>query len=72
MAKSLFASLPRHIAKASIFEVQNDVSSTDNHLNFHNLRNTRGTFQQFSSAFSHQNHKKVNIGWNNFRVSYHQ
>lgn len=66
MAKSLFASLPQHMNKASIFEVQNDVSSTDNHLNFHKLRNMRGTFPESSSAFSYQNHKRANIGWNIF------
>ncbi|XP_057812347.1 uncharacterized protein LOC131026496 isoform X2 [Salvia miltiorrhiza] len=61
MAKSLFASLPQHMVKASVFEVQNDVSSTDNHPNFHKFRNIRGTFPEFSSAFSYQNHKRVNI-----------
>lgn len=64
MAKSVFASLPQHMAKASIFEVRNDVSSTDNLLNFHKLGNMRGTFPEFSSAFSYQNHKKFNIGPN--------
>ncbi|KAI3464213.1 hypothetical protein Pfo_020876 [Paulownia fortunei] len=62
MAKSLFASMPQHMAKKSIlFEVQNDVSSTDDPLNFHKLGNIRGTFQEFNSAFSSQNHRKVNI-----------
>lgn len=66
MAKSLFASLPQHMAKASIFGVQNDASSTDNHLNLHKLGNMRGTFPEFSRAFSYQNHKKFNIGPNYF------
>lgn len=66
MAKSLFASSPQHMVKASIFEVQNGVSSTDNHLNFHKLGNMRGTFPEFNSAFSYQNHERVNIGRNIF------
>ncbi|KAH6755565.1 Translation elongation factor EF1A/initiation factor IF2gamma family protein [Perilla frutescens var. hirtella] len=61
MAKSLFASLPQRMAKASILEVRNDVPSTDNHVNFHKLGNMHGTFPESSSAFSYQNHKKVTI-----------
>ncbi|KAK6123162.1 hypothetical protein DH2020_043110 [Rehmannia glutinosa] len=61
MAKSLFASLPQHMAKRSIiFEAQNDVASTDDYLN-HKLGNIRGSFQEFNSAFSSQNHHKLNI-----------
>ncbi|KAL8057356.1 hypothetical protein ABFS82_04G180300 [Erythranthe guttata] len=61
MAKSLFASLPRDMAKRTVlFEVQNDVSFSDDNLNLYNLGNIRGTFQEFNSAFSSQNHK-VNI-----------
>lgn len=67
MAKSLFASLPQHMAKASILsEAQNDVSSTDDHHNFHKHGNIRGTFPEFNSAFSSRNHQKVNIGRNRF------
>ncbi|XP_047948278.1 HBS1-like protein isoform X1 [Salvia hispanica] len=68
MAKSLFASLPQHRVQPFIFEVQDDVSSTDNHLNFHKFRNMRSTFSEFSSAFSNQNHKRVNIAPFKFNV----
>lgn len=69
MAKSLFASFPQHMAKASVlFEVQNDVSSTDDHLYVHKPGNIRGTFPEFNSAFSSQNHQKVNIGWNRSQI----
>ncbi|XP_011086944.1 HBS1-like protein isoform X3 [Sesamum indicum] len=62
MAMSLFASSPQHMAKMPIlFEAQKSVSSTDDHLNFHKDGNFRGTFQEFNSAFSSQNHHKVNI-----------
>ncbi|KAL1563114.1 HBS1-like protein isoform X1 [Salvia divinorum] len=68
MAKSLFASLPQHRVQPSIFEVQDDVSSTDNNLNLHKFRNMRSTFSEFSSAFSYQNHKRVNIAPFKFNV----
>ncbi|KAL8530126.1 hypothetical protein ACS0TY_007273 [Phlomoides rotata] len=67
MAKSLFASLPQHMAKASVlFDVQSDVSSTDNHLYVYKPGNIRGTLPEFNSAFSSRNHQKVNIALFNF------
>ncbi|GER54106.1 elongation factor 1-alpha [Striga asiatica] len=59
MAKSLFASLPQHMAKKCIiFEAQNDISSRDD---YSKLGNIRATFQELNSAFSSQNHRKLNI-----------
>ncbi|KAL6579712.1 hypothetical protein OROMI_007736 [Orobanche minor] len=61
MAKSLFASLPQHMAKKSIIiEAQNDVACTY-HLNSHKLGHIRGTFQELNSAFTSQNHRKLDI-----------
>ncbi|KAL6542022.1 hypothetical protein OROGR_011508 [Orobanche gracilis] len=68
MAKSLFASLPQHMAKKSIIiEAQNDVACTD-HLNSHKHGHIRGTFQELNSAFISQNHRKLNIGWKSGNV----
>ncbi|XP_051116979.1 uncharacterized protein LOC127241802 isoform X2 [Andrographis paniculata] len=59
MAKSLFASLPQHMAKKCVlFEAQNDKSSKDE-LNFPKHGNFHGTFQEFNSAFSSQSNHKV-------------
>ncbi|CAA0843319.1 Translation elongation factor EF1A/initiation factor IF2gamma family protein [Striga hermonthica] len=59
MAKSLFASLPQHMAKKCIIcEAQNDITSRDD---YPKLGNIRATFQELNSAFSSQNHRKLNI-----------
>ncbi|KAG8388482.1 hypothetical protein BUALT_Bualt02G0130300 [Buddleja alternifolia] len=62
MAKSLFASLPQHTPKNSIhFQMQNDVYSTDDHVNLLKLGNIGCNFQELNSPSSRRNHRNVNI-----------